>query len=110
MLLAYEGDDNETARAIAQHISFADPQYLSREDVPAADVEKEREIVTEIAKSEGKPEAALPKIIEGRLTGFFKNVALLEQPYARDNKMSIEQVVSQAGIKPTGFVRFKVGA
>ena len=110
VLLAYEGDDNETARAIAQHISFADPQYLSREDVPAADVEKEREIVTEIAKSEGKPEAALPKIIEGRLTGFFKNVALLEQPYARDNKMSIEQVVSQAGIKPTGFVRFKVGA
>lgn len=110
VLLAYEGDDNETARAIAQHISFADPQYLSREDVPAADVEKEREIVTEIAKSEGKPEAALPKIIEGRLTGFFKNVALLEQPYARDNKMSVEQVVSQAGIKPTGFVRFKVGA
>ncbi|MBT1034833.1 elongation factor Ts [Canibacter sp. lx-45] len=110
VVVAYEGADAETARAIAQHISFADPQYLSREDVPAAEVDKERDIVTEIAKSEGKPEVALPKIIEGRLNGFFKNVALLDQPYARDNKLSVAQVVAEAGIKPTAFARFKVGA
>ncbi len=110
VVVAYEGDDEETAREIAQHISFADPVYLSREDVPAEEVEKERQIVTEIAKNEGKPEAALPKIIEGRLTGYFKNVALLEQPYARDNKQTVQQVADAAGLKLTGFSRFRVGA
>lgn len=110
VVVAYSGDDAETAHAIAQHISFADPQYLTREDVPVEAVEKEREIVTEIAKNEGKPEAAMPKIIEGRLTGFFKGIVLLDQAYARDSKLSVQQVVDQAGLTVTGFARFKVGA
>jgi elongation factor Ts len=110
VVVAYSGDDSETARAIAQHVSFADPVYLSRDDVPEEDVNKERDLVTEIAKNEGKPEAALPKIIEGRLTGYFKNVALLEQPYARDNKLDVKQVADDAGLKITGFARFRVGA
>ncbi len=110
VVVAYTGSDAETARAIAMHISFADPLYLTREDVPQADVDKERELVTEISKNEGKPEAALPKIIEGRLTGYFKQVALLEQDYSRDNKLTIAQVLDQAGIAVTGFARFKVGA
>lgn len=110
VVVAYSGSDAETARAIAQHISFADPLYVSRDDVPAEEVEKERALVTEIAKNEGKPEAALPKIIEGRLTGFYKNIALLEQDYARDNKLTVQQVADQAGITVTAFARFKVGA
>lgn len=110
VVVAYSGDDAETARSIAQHISFANPSYLSREDVPAADVEKEREIVTEISRNEGKPEAALPKIVEGRVTAFFKQVALLEQDYAKDNKQSVSQVMKDAGITVTDFARFKVGA
>ena len=110
VVVAYTGDDAETARSIAQHISFANPSYLTREDVPAADVEKEREIVTEISRNEGKPEAALPKIVEGRVTAFFKQVALLEQDYAKDNKLSVGQVAKDAGITVTGFARFKVGA
>ena len=110
VVVAYSGSDAETARAIAQHVSFADPQYVSRDDVPSADVDKERELVTEIAKNEGKPDAALPKIIEGRLSGFFKNIVLLEQDYARDNKQSVQQVADAAGITVTGFARFKVGA
>lgn len=110
VVVAYSGDDAETARSIAQHISFANPSYLSREDVPAADVEKEREIVTEISRNEGKPEAALPKIVEGRVSAFFKQVALLEQDYAKDNKLSVGQVAKDAGITVTGFARFKVGA
>jgi elongation factor Ts len=110
VVVAYSGDDAETARSIAQHISFANPSYLSREDVPAADVEKEREIVTEISRNEGKPEAALPKIVEGRVTSFFKQVALLEQDYAKDNKLSVAQVAKDAGITVTDFARFKVGA
>ena len=110
VVVAYTGDDAETARSIAQHISFANPSYLTREDVPAADVEKEREIVTEISRNEGKPEAALPKIVEGRVTAFFKQVALLEQDYAKDNKLSVGQVAKDAGLNVTGFARFKVGA
>lgn len=110
VVVAYTGDDAETARSIAQHISFANPSYLTREDVPAADVDKEREIVTEISRNEGKPEAALPKIVEGRVTSFFKQVALLEQDYAKDNKLSVSQVAKDAGITVTDFARFKVGA
>ncbi len=110
VVLAYEGDDVETARSIAQHISFADPQYLSKEDVPASEVENERRIVEEISRGEGKPEAALPKIVEGRVGAFFKQVALLEQDYARDNKLTISKVVADAGLTVTGFARFKVGA
>jgi elongation factor Ts len=110
VVVAYSGDDAETARSIAQHISFADPQYLSREDVPANEVENERRIVEEISRGEGKPEAALPKIIDGRVSAFFKQVALLEQDYAKDNKLSVGKVVAAAGLTVTGFARFKVGA
>lgn len=110
VVVAYSGDDAETARSIAQHISFANPSYLSRADVPADAVEKEREIVTEISRNEGKPEAALPKIVEGRVSAFIKQVALLEQDYAKDNKLSVAQVAKDAGITVTDFARFKVGA
>lgn len=110
VVVAYTGSDADTARSIAQHISFANPSYLTREDVPAAEVEKEREIVTEISRNEGKPEAALPKIVEGRVSAFFKQVALLEQDYAKDNKLSVGQVAKDAGIAVTDFARFKVGA
>ncbi|AUG29676.1 elongation factor Ts [Microbacterium hominis] len=110
VVLAYSGDDAETARSIAQHISFANPTYLTRDDVPADEVEKEREIVTEISRNEGKPEAALPKIVEGRVNAFFKQVALLDQDYAKDNKLSVAKVAGDAGITITDFARFKVGA
>ncbi|WP_025157474.1 translation elongation factor Ts [Leifsonia aquatica] len=110
VVVGYAGDDAETARSIAQHISFANPTYLTREDVPASEVENERRIVEEISRNEGKPEAALPKIIEGRLGAFFKQVALLEQEYARDNKLTISQVLKDSGLTVSGFARFKVGA
>lgn len=110
VVVAYSGSDAETARSIAQHISFADPQYLGRDDVPSDAVDNERRIVEEISRGEGKPEAALPKIVEGRVGAFFKQVALLEQDYARDNKLQVKQVVEQAGITIQGFARFRVGA
>ncbi len=110
VLVGYTGSDMETARAIAQHISFADPLYLSREDVPAAEVEKERHIVEEISRNEGKPEAQLSKIVEGRISAYIKQIALLEQEYSRDNKFKVAQVLDNAGITVTGFTRFKVGA
>lgn len=110
VVVSYSGDDAETARAIAQHIAMFDPTYLTRDEVPADVVEKEREIVTEISRNEGKPEAALPKIIDGRLTSFFKQVALLEQDYARDNKQQVQKVLADAGITVSSFARFKATA
>jgi elongation factor Ts len=110
VVVAFSGTDAETARSIAQHISFAAPIYLTREEVPAAEVENERRIVEQISREEGKPEAALPKIVEGRLGAFFKQVALLEQDYARDNKLVVGNVAKDAGLTITGFARFKVGA
>jgi elongation factor Ts len=110
VILGYTGSDAETARSIAQHISFADPQYLTREDVPAAEVEKERQIVTEISRNEGKPEAQIEKIVDGRIGAYFKQIVLLEQDYARDNKLTINKVLENAGLTVVGFARFKVGA
>ncbi|ASD22402.1 translation elongation factor Ts [Cryobacterium sp. LW097] len=110
VVLGYTGEDAATARSIAQHISFANPEYLAREDVPAEAVEAERRIVTEISENEGKPAAALPKIVEGRVNAYFKQVALLEQDYAKDNKLSVAKVLADAGLTVTGFARFKVGA
>ncbi len=110
VVVSYTGSDAETARSIAQHISFAAPIYLTRDEVPASEVESERRIVEQISRDEGKPEAALPKIVEGRLGAFFKQVALLEQEYARDNKLVVGNVAKDAGLEITGFARFKVGA
>ncbi|CAD5995635.1 translation elongation factor Ts [Agreia sp. COWG] len=110
VVVGYTGADADTARSIAQHISFANPEYLAREDVPTEAVENERRIVEEISRGEGKPEAALPKIIEGRLGAFYKQVALLEQDYAKDNKQQVKKVLADAGLTVSGFARFKVGA
>lgn len=110
VVVAYTGADTETARNIAQHISFANPEYLTRDEVPEEAVANERKIVEEISRNEGKPDAALPKIIEGRLAAYFKQVSLLEQGYARDSKLSVAQVLADAGLVVTSFARFKVGA
>ena len=109
VLLGYEGSDADTAHDIAVHIAAFSPQYLSREDVPADIVAKEREIAEETARNEGKPEAALAKIVEGRVTGFFKETCLLDQDFAKDNKQTVGKVAEAAGLKLTGFVRIRVG-
>lgn len=110
VLLGYEGSNAEVAHDIAVHIAAFSPQYLTRDEVPADVVAKEREIATETARNEGKPEAALAKIVEGRVTGFFKETCLVDQDFAKDNKSSVGKVAEQAGLKLTGFVRFRVGA
>jgi elongation factor Ts len=109
VLLGYEGTDSETAHDVAVHIAAFSPSYLSREDVPAEIVAKEREIAEETARNEGKPEVAMAKIIEGRVTGFFKENCLLDQDFAKDNKQSVAKVLETAGLKATGFIRMRVG-
>lgn len=93
-----KGASAEVAHDIAVHIAFTKPTYLRREDVPADEVEAERKTVEEISRNEGKPEAALLKIIEGRLNGWFKDRVLLEQPYVKDEKQTIEQFLNGATI------------
>jgi elongation factor Ts len=91
-------------------IATYNPPYLTREDVPEETVANERRIAEATAREEGKPEQALPKIVEGRLTGFYKDNVLLDQAYVRDNKKSVQAVLDEAGVKITKFVRFAVGA
>ena len=84
------------------------PKYLTKEDVPAEILESERRIAAETAKEEGKPEAALPKIVEGRVNGFFKDNCLLEQSSVIDNKKSVKQVLEEAGTSITSFTRIEI--
>ncbi len=98
VLVELAGGNADLAHDIAVHIAFARPQYLRRDDVPAEVVTAERATLESITRNEGKPDAAIPKIVEGRLNGFFKDVCLLEQPYAKDDKQSITQVLGGAEV------------
>jgi elongation factor Ts len=99
----------QVTKDLAQHIAAMAPRYLTRDEVPADVVEAERRIAAETAKEEGKPEAALPKIIEGRVNGFFKDFVLLEQAFVKDNKKSVAAMLEAEGVTVTRFARFKVG-
>ena len=109
VLVEFDGDDVETARGAAMQIASLRAQYLTRDDVPEDVVAGERRIAEDIAREEGKPEQALPKIVEGRVNGFFKDVVLLDQPYVRDNKKTVKQVLDEAGVTLKRFARFEVG-
>lgn len=113
VLVQYTGKTDEAgdadARGVAMQIAAMRPKYLTRDEVPAEVVESERRIADQTAREENKPEAALPKIIEGRVNSFFKDFVLLEQASVTDNKKSVRQVLAEAGVEVTRFVRFEVG-
>lgn len=108
-LVELDVDNEEVGKNVAQHIAAMSPLYISREDVPEDVVANERRIAEETAREEGKPEQALPKIVEGRVNGFYKDVCLLEQPWVRDNKKTINAYLQESGATITKFARFKVG-
>ncbi len=108
VLVAYQGDE-AAARGVAMQIAAMRPLYLNREEVPVVTVENERRIASETAKEEGKPEAAMSKIVEGRVNAYYKDVVLLEQPSVTDNKKSVAQVLADTGTTVTGFARFEPG-
>lgn len=110
VLLAFDGDDEATARDVALHIAAMSPNVLSTDDVPEETLEAERRIAHETAVNEGKPEQALPKIVEGRVKGYLKENVLLEQAFSKDNKKTVATVLSEAGLTATAFARFRVGA
>ncbi|WP_035797720.1 translation elongation factor Ts [Kitasatospora mediocidica] len=109
VLVELDKEDALTAKDVAQHIAAFAPKYLSREDIPAEDIENERRVAEATAREEGKPEAALPKIVEGRVTGFVKENSVLEQAFAKDNKKTVAKVLDEAGVSLKRFARFRVG-
>ncbi len=109
VLVEFDGDNAEVARGVAMQIAAMRPRYLTRDEVPDDVVAKEREIAEATAREEGKPEQAMPKIIEGRLNGFFKDVVLLDQPSVQDNKKTVKSLVDEAGVTITRFAHIEVG-
>ncbi|MCJ0872405.1 translation elongation factor Ts [Streptomyces sp. AP-93] len=109
VLVELDKENAEVARGVAQHIAAFAPKWLSAEDVPAEIVESERRVAEEVTRAEGKPEAALPKIVEGRVNGFFRDNTLLGQAYALDAKKSVQKVLDEAGVTLVRFSRIKVG-
>jgi elongation factor Ts len=103
-----EGGDEELAHNLAVHIAFTKPPYLTRDEVPAADIEAERATVAEISRNEGKPEAALEKIVEGRMNGWFKERVLMDQAYVKDEKQTIAKMLGSARI--VAFAQVVIGA
>ncbi|MFH8385621.1 translation elongation factor Ts [Kitasatospora sp. NPDC001159] len=110
VLVELDKENAEVAKDVAQHIAAFAPKFLSREDIPAEDLENERRVAEATAREEGKPEAALPKIVEGRVTGFVKENSVLEQAFAKDNKKTVAKVLEENGVALKRFARFRVGA
>jgi elongation factor Ts len=109
VLVALDKADDVVGKDIAQHIAAFAPQYLNRDAVPSDVIENERRLAEETARNEGKPDAAIAKIVEGRVTGFVKEVSLIEQAFAKDQKKSVQQVLTEAGNSVSAFYRFRVG-
>ena len=109
VLVSLAKEAAEVGRDVAQHIAAFAPKFVNRDEVPADLIENERRVAEETAKAEGKPEAALSKIVEGRITGFVKEVSLLEQSFAKDAKKTVQQILDEAGTAVKAFHRFRVG-
>ena len=109
VLVVLDSPDAEAARDVTHQIASMRPQYLTRDEVPAEVVDSERRIAEQITRDEGKPEQAIGKIVEGRLGAFFKDVVLTDQPFVRDPKKTIKQVLSERGVTVRAFARFQVG-
>jgi len=109
VLVQLDKDNADVAKDLAQQVAAMRPLYTNREDVPADVVEKERRIAEQITRDEGKPEQAIPKIVDGRLNAYFKDVVLTEQAFVKDQKTTIKQVLAQDGVAVIGFARFQVG-
>jgi elongation factor Ts len=109
VLVAYEGDGDETAKGVAMHVAAARPRYRTREEVPAEVVDNEKRIAEATAREEGKPEKILDRIVEGRINGFYKDVVLLEQASVQDGKKTVQALLDEAGVSVRQFARFEVG-
>ena len=109
VLVQIDKPSAEAAKDVAQQIAAMRPQYVTREQGPDEVLANERRIAEQITREEGKPEQAIPKIVEGRLNAFFKDVVLTDQPFVKDPKKAVKQLLSEYGVTVSGFARFQVG-
>jgi elongation factor Ts len=109
VLFATDGP-TDVARDVAMHIAALPPQYLTRDEVPEDVIASERRVAEATAREEGKPEGALPRIVEGRVTGYYKENVLLDQKFAKDQGKTVAKVLDEAGVKAKAFARFRVGS
>ena len=109
VIVQLAGGDKELAKEIAHHVAFTKPQWLTRDEVPAERVAEERQVLESITRNEGKPEAAVPKIVDGRMNGFFKEHVLVDQDFVKDNKLSVAKVLENAGATLTRFAQVAIG-
>jgi len=109
VLVEYTGDDTEVARGAAMQIAAMKPRYVTRDEIPEEVLATERRIAEETAREEGKPEQALPKIVEGRVNGFYKDAVLLEQASVQESKKTVKALLDAAGVTVTRFARFEIG-
>jgi elongation factor Ts len=109
VLVEFTGDDVNAAHSAALQVAAMRPLYVSRDEIPEDVVENERRIAEATAREEGKPEAALPRIIDGRVNGFFKDTVLVEQSSVHDQKKTVKALLDEAGVAVTRFARFEVG-
>jgi elongation factor Ts len=109
VLIGLSAPNAELGRQLAQHVAAFPARFLTREEVSSDVVEAERRLAEQMAREEGKPEAALPKIIEGRVNGFFKDFVLCEQAFVMDNKKTVAKVCEEAGVSLIAFAKIKVG-
>jgi elongation factor Ts len=112
VLIEYTGEGEaaaEAARAAAMQVAALKAKFLTRDEVPAEVVENERTIAEKTAREEGKPEQAMPKIIEGKVNAYYKDTVLLEQPSVKDNKKTVKALLDEAGVTVSRFARFEVG-
>jgi elongation factor Ts len=109
VLVELDKPDVQTAKDVAQHIAAFAPRFLTRDEIDAETVENERRVAEATAREEGKPDAALPRIVEGRVNGFFKENVVLEQAFAKDAKKTVQKVLDEAGVTLKRFARFRVG-
>lgn len=109
VLVELDTENAEVAKDVAQQIAAMAPRYLAREEIPAEAIEKERVLAEQLTRDEGKPERAIPKIVEGRVNAYFRDFVLLEQAFVKDGKKTVAKVLDEAGVKVVRFARFKVG-
>jgi elongation factor Ts len=109
-MVEYDGGEEGFVRGIAMQIAAMSPVYVTRDEVPGHVLENERKIAELTAKEEGKPEAIIPRVVEGRLGGFFKEVCLVEQASVSDDKLTVGQLLKRNGVEVKRFVRFAAGA
>ena len=107
VIVVLDGGDEALAHEVAVSAAFSKPRYLTRDEVPQAEADEERATLEGITRAEGKPEQAIEKIVGGRLNAWYKDQVLLEQPYAKDDKQTIRQVIGSAEI--VRFAQVEIG-